>query len=155
MTRFLILLALVLAAPAAAQTPVPAPIAPGAEESADPTLLPDAPAVPELSDLLWTGRPLIIFADSDLDPRYIQQMRMIEAGMDDLTERLVIVLTDTEPAAAGPLRRDLRPRGFGVVLIDIDGKVALRKPSPTQVRDIVSLIDRMPSRREETGSRRP
>lgn len=155
MKRFLLLFALALAAPAAAQSPVPAPIAPGNEAPADPTLLPDAPAVPGLSDLLWTGRPLIVFADSDLDPRYIQQMRMIEAGMDDLTERLVIVLTDTEPAAASPLRRDLRPRGFGVVLIDIDGKVALRKPSPTQVRDIVSLIDRMPSRREETGSRRP
>ncbi|TPE53004.1 DUF4174 domain-containing protein [Amaricoccus solimangrovi] len=132
----LLLIALVLAAPAPAQTP-------------------GAPDAPELSDLLWTARPLVIFADSDRDPRYIQQMRAIEGGMGELTEREVVVLTDTEPEAEGPLRRDLRPRGFGVVLIDIDGKVALRRPAPMQVREITALIDRMPSRRDETGSRRP
>ncbi|PZQ47751.1 MAG: hypothetical protein DI556_16170 [Rhodovulum sulfidophilum] len=151
----LLFLALVLAGPVRAQDAVPAPVAPVSEAPDDPTELPDPPAVPELADLMWVARPLVIFSDSDRDPRYIQQMRMIEAGMTDLTEREVIVLTDTEPAAAGPLRRDLRPRGFGVVLIDIDGKVALRRPQPTPVRDLVSLIDRMPSRREETGSRRP
>jgi hypothetical protein len=152
MKRFLFLLALVTALPAAAQTSAPEPVAP---LGVDPTQLPDPPAVPELADLLWVSRPLVIFADSDLDPRYVQQMRSIEGGMTDLTERGVIVMTDTEPAAVGPLRRDLRPRGFGIVLIDIDGKVALRRPSPMPVRDIVSLIDRMSSRREETDSRRP
>lgn len=153
-----LLVALCLAAaqaPAVAQAPEPDTVAPVTAEPTDPTLLPDPPALPELADLLWTTRPLIIFADSDQDPRYIQQMRMIEQGMTDLTEREVMVLTDTDPAEASSLRRDLRPRGFGVVLIDIDGKVALRKPTPTQVRDIVSLIDRMPSRRDEIGSSRP
>lgn len=149
----LLAIALAAALPAAAQAP--APITPEASRPADPTLLPDPPDVPELADFLWTARPLVVFADSDRDPRYVQQMRMIEDGMDPLAERRVVVLTDTDPAAAGPLRRDLRPRGFGVVLIDIDGKVALRRPAPTPVRDIVGLIDRMPSRREETGSRRP
>jgi hypothetical protein len=157
MKPFLFLIALGLAAAAAARAQEPAPdtVAPSTVAPEDPTLLPDAPALPGLADLLWTARPLVIFADSDRDPRYIQQMRMIEGGMSDLTEREVVVLTDTDPAEASSLRRDLRPRGFGVVLIDIDGKVALRKPTPTQVRDIVSLIDRMPSRRDEIGSNRP
>ena len=149
----LLLAALLMVAPALAQGP--APVAPETEAPADPTLLPDPPDVPELADFLWIARPLVVFADSDRDPRYIQQMRMIEEGMEPLTERNVVVLTDTDPPAAGPLRRDLRPRGFGVVLIDIDGKVALRRPTPTPVRDIGSLNDRMPSRREEIGSRRP
>ena len=66
-----------------------------------------------------------------------------------------MVLSDADPAANGPLRQQLRPRDFGVVLIDIDGSVAQRRPVPTSVRELVNLIDRMPSRREETGSRRP
>ena len=74
--------------------------------------------------------------------------------MAELTERDVVVLTDTDPAAEGPLRQELRPRDFGVVLIDLDGTVAQRRPAPTTAREIINLIDRMPSRRQETGSRR-
>ena len=66
-----------------------------------------------------------------------------------------VVLTDTDPAANGPLRQRLRPRGFGLVLIDTDGRVAHRRPLPVTVRELSNMIDRMPSRREETGSRRP
>ena len=80
---------------------------------------------------------------------------MLEADPEPLVERHVVVLSDTDPAANGPLRQRLRPRGFGLVLIDIDGTVAQRRPVPTTVRELVNLIDRMPSRREETGSRRP
>jgi hypothetical protein len=72
-----------------------------------------------------------------------------------LEDRLVVVLTDTDPAANGPLRQRLRPRGFGIVLIDTDGRVAHRRPLPVTVRELSNMIDRMPSRREETGSRRP
>lgn len=115
----------------------------------------DPPATPELSDLLWIARPLVVFADTPNDPRFAQQMRMLDERMGELLDREVVILTDTDPAAAGPLRRDLRPRGFGLVLIDIDGKIASRRPSPTPAREIINLIDRMPSRREETGSRRP
>ncbi|MCB1401961.1 MAG: DUF4174 domain-containing protein, partial [Rhodobacteraceae bacterium] len=39
-------------------------------------------------------------------------------------------------------------------LIDIDGTVAQRRPAPTSARELINLIDRMPSRRQETGSRR-
>lgn len=137
------------------ETIVPGVDAPGTDPlGADPAGI-DPPEARTLDDLLWIARPLVIFADTDRDPRFIQQMLRIEAGMEELSEREVVVLTDTDPAAAGPLRRALRPRGFGVVLIDIDGRVALRRPAPMQVREISGLIDRMPSRRDETGSRRP
>ena len=158
----LLMLALLVAATAARAQPDPATEAPAATggdvpgATAPEARSPDtAPEAPSLDDLLWVARPLVIFADTDRDPRYIQQMRRIEAGMEELSERQVVVLTDTDPAAVGPLRRALRPRGFGVVLIDIDGRVALRRPAPMQVREISGLIDRMPSRRDETGSRRP
>jgi hypothetical protein len=40
------------------------------------------------------------------------------------------------------------------VLIDRDGTVAQRRPAPTTARELINLIDRMPSRRQETGSMR-
>ncbi len=55
----------------------------------------------------------------------------------------------------GPLRQQLRPHGFSLVLIDIDGRVALRRPLRNSVRELANFIDRTPSRRQETGSQRP
>lgn len=110
---------------------------------------------PSLDDLLWIARPLVVFADSANDPRFRQQMQALERRGPDLEERGVFILTDTDPAGRGPLRQELRPRGFGLVLIDTDGTVVQRRPSVTSAREIINLIDRLPSRRQETGSRRP
>jgi hypothetical protein len=110
---------------------------------------------PDLDSLQWVARPLVVFADSPDDPKYVQQMAWLDAEPGPLADRLVVVLTDTDPAANGPLRQRLRPRGFGLVLIDTDGRVAHRRPLPATVREIANMIDRMPSRRQETGSRRP
>ena len=82
-------------------------------------------------------------------------MRWLDADPDELADRRVVVLVDTDPAANGPLRQRLRPRGFGLVLIDVDGQVAQRQPLATTVRELTNLIDRTPSRRRETGSLRP
>ena len=110
---------------------------------------------PELDSLQWVARPLVVFADTPEDPKFIQQMALLQAEPGPLEERLVVVLTDTDPAANGPLRQRLRPRGFGLVLLDTDGRIAQRRPLPVTVRELSNWIDRMPSRREETGSRRP
>ena len=110
---------------------------------------------PDLDSLQWVARPLVVFADTPEDPKFVQQMTMLDAEPGPLEERLVVVLTDTDPAANGPLRQRLRPRGFGLVLIDTDGRVAHRRPLPASVREIANMIDRMPSRRQESGSRRP
>ena len=112
------------------------------------------PAQPYLEDLLWTARPVVVFADSPNDPRFIQQVRMLEERTDELEDRRVVVLFDADPSATGPLRQELRPRGFGLVLVDTDGTVVQRRPAPTSSRELINLIDRLPSRRQETGSRR-
>lgn len=111
-------------------------------------------AQPTLEELLWVARPVVVFADSENDPRFLQQMQMLEERSEDLAERKAVVLVDTDPAAKGPLRQALRPRGFGLVLIDTDGSVVQRRPSPTSSRELINLIDRLPSRRLESGSRR-
>ena len=110
---------------------------------------------PDLETLRWTARPLVVFADGPDDPRFVQQMTRLEADPVALDDRLVVVLVDTEPASNSALRQRLRPRGFSVVLIDIDGQVVQRRDVPVTVREIANTIDRLPSRRQETGSRRP
>lgn len=110
---------------------------------------------PDLDSLQWVARPLVVFADTPEDPKFVQQMAWLGAEPAPLEERLVVVLTDADPAANGPLRQRLRPRGFGIVLIDTDGRVAHRRPLPVTVRELSNMIDRMPSRRQESGSRRP
>lgn len=110
---------------------------------------------PDLESLRWVARPLVVFADTDKDPKFSQQMALIESDPAPLEERRVVVLTDTDPAANGPLRQQLRPSGFGVVLVDTDGRVVQRRPLPVTVRELSNMIDRTPSRRQETGSRRP
>jgi hypothetical protein len=117
----------------------------GEEEAAQPTL----------AELRWIARPLVIFADSANDPRFSQQLNMLAERESELLDRDVVILTDTDPAARGPLRVELRPRDFGLVLIDRDGSVLQRRPSPTTAREIINLIDRLPSRRQEIGSQRP
>ena len=102
---------------------------------ADPLLVFDASEV-TLDDLHWLVRPLVVFADTPNDPRFIQQMERIAADADQLAERDVIVIVDTNSAELSSLREKLRPRGFMMALLAKDGTVALRKPAPWSVREL-------------------
>ena len=164
-----LILCLALAAPAAAAQEDEAlasdnPAVAGADEvpqgtdevqatpEADPVIQPAG--AHELSEYLWLKRPLVIFADSPGDPRFKQQMDLIQERLGDLAERDVVVLTDTDPSVLSPLRKKLRPRGFMLVLIGKDGSVYLRKPFPWSVREIGRSIDKMPLRQQEIRDRR-
>lgn len=107
----------------------------------------------DLSKFVWEKRPVIVFADSPNDPAFKRQLELLHVGRDDLAERDVVVLTDTDPAARGPLRIKLRPRGFALVLIGKDGTVKLRKPKPWDVRELGRVIDKMPMRQQEIEER--
>ncbi|NDV98911.1 DUF4174 domain-containing protein [Salipiger sp. PrR002] len=107
-----------------------------------------------LDEFLWLKRPLLVFADNPSDPRYVQQIQLITERLDALTERDVVVITDTDPAARSPIRRAMRPRGFMIMLLAKDGSVILRKPSPWDVREITRSIDKQPLRQQEVRDRR-
>lgn len=124
----------------------------GGAEIAPPVAAPSTQ--PELADLRWTARPVVVFADSENDPRFRQQMEMLELYAEDLVARDVVILVDTNSDELTPLRKELRPRDFTLVLIDKDGTVVQRRPTPTTVRELSHTIDRLPSRRQETGSLR-
>lgn len=108
----------------------------------------------QLDEYLWLARPLVIFADSPRDPRFVQQMEYLEERPEDLAERDVVVIIDTAPAAQSPIRQALRPRGFALVLIGKDGQIYLRKPLPWHVREITRSIDKMPVRQQELRDQR-
>ncbi|MEM7598879.1 MAG: DUF4174 domain-containing protein [Pseudomonadota bacterium] len=108
----------------------------------------------DLDSLIWEKRPVIVFADSPNDPRFIQQMEFINDRLEELNERDVIVLTDTAKGEDTALRLKLRPRGFMLTMIGKDGSVYLRKPLPWDVREISRVIDKMPMRQQEIRDRR-
>jgi hypothetical protein len=102
-----------------------------------------------LDEMLWIKRPVVVFADTPADPRFIEQMRLLAERPEVLAEREVVVIVDTDPAARSDVRLKLRPRGFMLVVIGKDGQVALRKPSPWDVRELTRAIDKMPLRQDE------
>lgn len=108
----------------------------------------------DLPDLEWLARPVIIFADSPNDPRLRQQLDLLADRPEDLADRDVIILTDTDPSARSDLRIQLRPRGFMLVIMGKDGQVELRKPAPWDVREITRTIDKMPLRQQEIEDNR-
>lgn len=104
--------------------------------------------------LIWQARALVVFGESPDDPQFLRQMDLLSARMDDLAERDVIIITDTNPDAPSALRLQLRPRAFSMVLISKDGRVALRKPAPWSIRELSRSIDKMPLRQQEISDRR-
>lgn len=102
-----------------------------------------------LDDFLWIKRPIVVFADSPFDPRFEEQLALLEADFEELFIRDTVVIVDTDPKARSDVRLDLRPRGFALVLVGKDGQVKLRKPAPWDVREITHAIDKWPIRLKE------
>jgi hypothetical protein len=108
----------------------------------------------DLNDFLWLNRPLLVFADSANDPRFKKQIELLQALPDDLADRDIVVITDTEPDPASAIRTKLRPHGFMLVLVTKDGTILFRKPAPWTIREISRSIDKLPARQQEIRDRR-
>lgn len=116
--------------------------------TADKTVIFDASEL-DLAEFKWIARPVVVFAESPNDPAFRRQMELLEARRDELVERDVVIVTDTDPGARSSVRTKLRPRGFMLTLVGKDGGVKLRKPFPWDVRELSRQIDKMPIRRQE------
>ena len=147
-----IILALALSAPLAADEAAPADD-PVSAWNADRTLPVDAGGL-DLGAFQWIARPVVVFADSPNDPQFIQQMELLADRAEDLALRDVVVVVDTDPAAASATRLNLRPRGFMLALVGKDGQIKARKPRPWDVRELSRSIDKMPLRQQEMQDRR-
>ncbi len=120
---------------------------------ADPTRIFDASEI-ALEDFLWLARPVVVFADTSADPSFQRQMELLAARPEDLAERDVLLVVDTDPGALSSVREQLRPRGFMLAIIGKDGQIKLRKPLPWDVRELTRSIDKMPLRRQEIDEAR-
>lgn len=109
----------------------------------------DVTPTTEIGAYEWKSRVLIVFANSDRDPRFQDQLAMINEQIDALRERDVVVAIDTDPTMKSKLRTTFRPHGFMILLIGKDGHKALRKPFPWDIREISRSIDKMPMRQQE------
>ncbi|MEO9650697.1 MAG: DUF4174 domain-containing protein [Roseobacter sp.] len=108
----------------------------------------------DLTQFKWKKRPVVVFADSELDPAFLEQMELLQARPDELIARDIVVITDTSPDPLSNLRRKLRPRNFMLVLMSKDGTVNVRKPFPWDVREISRSVDKMPTRKREIRERK-
>lgn len=127
-----------------------------AQDSADPANTLDLRLAQDISldEFLWLNRLVIVFADTDRDPAFQEQMALLQEHPEGLIARDVVVITDTDPSQASAIREKLRPRGFGLLLIDKDGLIKLRKPSPWDVREISRSIDKTDLRQQELRDQR-
>lgn len=123
-------------------------------DPAQPELDVRAAAGATLDEFLWLNRLVVVFADTDRDPMFQSQMDLLLDQPAGMVERDVVVITDTDPANPSEFREELRPRGFGFVLIDKDGQIKLRKPSPWDVREISRSIDKTDLRQQELSDMR-
>ncbi|WP_374636337.1 DUF4174 domain-containing protein [Paracoccus sp. (in: a-proteobacteria)] len=103
------------------------------------------------AEFMWQARPVVIFADTAADPAFIEQLAALQRDSMPLLLRDVVVITDTDPGDVSRWRRQLRPEGFSLVLMDKDGQVKQRKPVPWSVREITRAIDKFPLRLREIG----
>ena len=109
----------------------------------------------DVREFIWEWRLLVVMADSPNNPDFERQLTAIAERADEFLKRDVVVIFDAEPAANSPLRQVLRPRGFVTAIIDKDGEVKARRPSPRTGRELMAVIDKFPSRRQEILERMP
>lgn len=148
MTKFLTLVfAIFLGTSAVAQDVTPSEVV----DQTPPELVLDVRVASDvaLEDFLWLNRVIVVFADSERDPSFKQQLELLAERPLPLLERDVVVVTDTDPKEPSDIRKKLRPRGFAFVLVDKDGVVKLRKPSPWDVRELSHSIDKTELRQQE------
>jgi len=116
-------------------------------------------------------RPLLVFAPTDKDERFLQQARLFAAGSSRLHERQVlfvpvvlrsdanhggVMLNSSDVASldakeANKIRQRLHisAEGFTVVLLGKDGGEKLRAHTPVTIERLNALIDAMPMRQQE------
>ena len=117
------------------------------------TIFVDVTEETTIDGYLWVKRPVIVFADTDLDVNFQTQMKSLRQGAEELAARDVVVLVDANPTERTALRKKFRPRGFAVLLMGKDGQIKLRKPFPWDARELSRSIDKMPMRQQEMRSK--
>lgn len=135
----------------------------------------DPPVTVTLETMRDHARPLLVFAPTDKDPRFLEQVHRFAAAGDAMGEREVILVPlNARPEAASwgavpnthPLGRmsseaaaearrlfNIEPGAFTVLLLGKDGGEKLRSHTPVTARRLLQTIDSMPMRQQEIQDR--
>ena len=92
----------------------------------------------DLSRFQWKKRVLVITADSRQSPILKKQVFAIGAQDDAFEERKLVLVTTINPSIP-----------FEIKLIGLDGGVKLEQTTILQRKELFSLIDGMPMRKQE------
>ncbi|MDD7970398.1 DUF4174 domain-containing protein [Roseinatronobacter alkalisoli] len=106
-------------------------------------------------DFIWVNRIIVVMAETPNDPNFERQLDALRERADEFSARDAVVIFDAHPQDRSPLRQVLRPRGFMTAIIDKDGEVKARRPAVRTGRELMAVIDRFPSRRQEILERLP
>jgi hypothetical protein len=137
--------------------------------AAQPQARPTCAVVPKsLEAMKGCYRPLLVFSASGDDLRLRRQVEMLDTAADDMMDRFVLftpivpdgkrvstpadspytVLSSKEMAAVRA-QFHISAGEFTVLLLDEDGTVKLRSPSPVNADRLNALIDKLPGRQAE------
>lgn len=109
----------------------------------------------DVREFIWERRLIVVMADTPEDPQFTRQIAALREREVDFVTRDAVVIFDAHPADRSALRQVLRPRGFVTAIIDKDGEVKARRPAVRTGRELMAVIDRFPTRRQEVLERNP
>lgn len=109
------------------------------------------------------NRVLLVFASTDKDPAYVEQVKLWQGekpGFDERQLVVVPVLADGKKAASDlpaaiEKKYGIAATAFAVVLLGKDGHDAYRTAKPVKAGALYEVIDAMPMRRAEMARGRP
>lgn len=109
----------------------------------------------DVRKFIWTRRLIVVMADTPDDPQFTRQLDALREREMEFVARDSVVIFDAHPQDRSALRQVLRPRGFMTAIIDKDGEVKARRPAVRTGRELMAVIDRFPTRRQEMMERSP
>ena len=109
----------------------------------------------DVRDFIWTRRLIVVMAETPDDPQFARQLEALRERDMEFVARDGVVIFDAHPLDRSPLRQVMRPRGFMTAIIDKDGEVKARRPAVRSGRELMAVIDRFPTRRQEVLERLP
>lgn len=106
-----------------------------------------------LNSYQWKNRLLLVFAPSENNADYQQQIQLLQGQQASLDERNLIVIdvlnANYEDLAKLRKQFNVNPQEFRVILVGKDGTAKRRDSSPVSPKTIFETIDAMPMRQQE------
>ena len=109
----------------------------------------------DVRDFIWERRIIVVMAETPDDPQFSRQLEALRERAIEFVARDAVVIFDAHPEDRSTLRQVLRPRAFMTAIIDKDGEVKARRPAVRSGRELMAVIDRFPTRRQEVLERLP